>query len=366
MTRQNANEVGAPLGLTAELTHRCPQSCVYCSNPVELTRKSRELSTEQWCRVFKEAGELGVVHVHLSGGEPTVRNDLETLVASARSAGLYTNLITSGTLLDEQQVHQLAGVGLDHVQLSIEDSDAELADHIGGFEGAHLRKLTAAAWIRDAGFPLTINAVVHRHNLHHLDEMIDLAVSLGAARMEVAHAQYQGWALKNRDALMPTREQLDEATETVRRRAEQLQGDMDIDYVVPDYHAVRPKACMGGWGRQFLVVAPDGRVLPCHAADSIPRLSFDNVRDRALDDIWWNGDAFNQFRGTDWMPEPCQSCPQNTEDWGGCRCQAYALTGDPSNTDPVCELSPDHELVEKAVDAAGGQDWDYRKFGNQG
>ena len=367
--QSSASQPPRPLGLLAELTHRCPQRCVYCSNPLELVRKNAELTTEQWAQVFEQAADLGVIHVHLSGGEPTVRQDLNELVEAARQAGLYTNLITSGTLLDEAQVHRFAEIGLDHVQLSIEDSDAELADHIGGFDGAHLRKMAAAAWIGDAGLRLTINAVVHRQNLHHLEEMIQLAVSVGADRMEVAHAQYQGWALKNRDALLPTRDQLDEATRLVEQYRQRLDGTMAIDYVVPDYHAVRPKACMGGWGRQFLAVSPDGRVLPCHGADSIPELTFDNVRDRCLDEIWFDGEAFERFRGVDWMPEPCKSCPEKTKDWGGCRCQAFALTGDAANTDPVCALSPQHDLVEQAVEEATTTDeptWQYRGFGDGG
>ncbi len=357
--------VPAPMGLLAELTHRCPQSCVYCSNPVELVRKRAELATEDWKRVFREAAELGVVHVHLSGGEPTVRSDLAELVVAAREAGLYTNLITSGVLLDKERVEKLTGLGLDHVQLSIEDSDAELADRIGGFDGAHLRKMASAALIRDAGLRLTINAVVHRQNLHHLTEIIDLALSTGADRLEVAHAQYQGWALENRKLLMPTREQLDEATQLVRRRREELRGVMAIDYVVPDYHAIRPKACMGGWGRQFLVVSPDGRVLPCHAADSIPELEFENVREDSLGEIWRHSSAFERFRGTDWMPEPCRSCPEKEKDWGGCRCQAFTLTGDASNTDPVCELSAKHDVVKEALREAveeGEREWKYRRF----
>ena len=358
----------SPIGLLAELTHRCPQSCVYCSNPLELIRKKAELSTQTWIEVFDQAAELGVVHVHLSGGEPTVRQDLEQLVEAARDAGLYTNLITSGTLVDEERLRELDDRGLDHVQLSIEDSDPRLADEIGGFDGAHDKKIETAKQVRDIGLRLTINAVVHRQNLHHLDEMIDLAVSLDADRMEVAHAQYQGWALKNRAALMPTRKQLDEATTLVEKRREELDGEMVIDYVVPDYHGVRPKACMGGWGRQFLVVAPDGRVLPCHAADSITGLEFDDVSEKSLADIWRDGDAFEKFRGTDWMPEPCQSCPEKEKDWGGCRCQAFALTGDASKTDPVCEFSPDHELVEEAVVEAtddGDVDWEYRRYGHE-
>lgn len=356
----------SPLGLLAELTHRCPQRCVYCSNPVELVGKSTELTTADWVRVFQQAARLGVVHLHLSGGEPTVRNDLCELIEAARTAGLYTNLITSGVLLDQQRTRRLADAGVDHVQLSIQSSSPELADHIAGLEGAHLHKLAAASWIRDADLPLTVNAVVHRQNLQHLDAMIDLAVSMGADRMEVAHAQYQGWALENREALLPTKTQLREATAVVQRRRNQLDGRIDIDYVVPDYHGVRPKACMGGWGRQFIVVSPDGRALPCHGADSIPELSFDNVRDRSLDQIWHHSEAFEQYRGTDWMPEPCRSCPEKTNDWGGCRCQAFAVTGDAANPDPVCEFSPHHELITNAVERAGRVEktrWRYRGFG---
>lgn len=357
----------APMGLLAELTHRCPQRCVYCSNPVELVKKSAELSTAHWKRVFAEAAKMGVVHVHLSGGEPTVRNDLGELVRAAREAGLYTNLITSGVLLDEDEVVALVDEGLDHVQLSIEDSEAGPADHIGGFDGAHLRKMATARYVRDAGLRLTINAVVHRQNLDRLADIIDLAVAMGGDRLEVAHAQYQGWALENRQALLPTRSQLDEATRLVEARRSQLEGTLRIDYVVPDYHAVRPKACMGGWGRQFLVVSPNGQVLPCHAADSIPELEFENVRHESLDDIWNHSSAFERFRGTDWMPEPCRSCPERERDWGGCRCQAFALTNDASNTDPVCELSPHHHVVEEAVERATEQPkstWRYRGYAN--
>lgn len=359
------SDISPPMGLLAELTHRCPQSCVYCSNPLELVRRRKELTTEVWTRVFHEAAQMGVIHVHLSGGEPAARSDLEELIAAAVDAELYTNLITSGVTLSPERVQALADAGLDHVQLSVQDSTPELGDRIGGLDGAHLKKLTAASWFRDAHLPLTVNAVVHRQNLHHLDELIDLAVQMGAARMEVAHAQYQGWALENLDALMPTRDQLKQATATVQRRRDELGGQMTIDYVVPDYHAIRPKACMGGWGRQFLVVAPDGDVLPCHAATSIDGLEFENVADHSLSQIWTNSSAFNRFRGTSWMPEPCRSCPEREEDWGGCRCQAFALTGDASRTDPVCELSPDHHLVtDRVAEALSSDDptWRYRSY----
>ena len=357
--------VAPPVGLLAELTHRCPLRCPYCSNPVELVRKNKELTTDDWKRVFEQAAEMGVIHVHLSGGEPTVRQDLDELVLAAEEAGLYTNLITSGVLLDEARVQKLADCGLAHVQMSIQDSTSELADEIGGHPGAHLKKMATAAWVRDTGMPLTINIVVHRQNLHHLSDTIDLALAMGAQRLEVAHAQYLGWALENRDALMPTRDQLDEATELVEERRASLEGILTIDYVIPDYHGVRPKACMGGWGQQFLVVTPEGNVLPCHGADGIDGLSFENVRDHSLSDIWTESEAFNAYRGTDWMPEPCRSCPEREVDWGGCRCQAFALTGDAANTDPVCEFSPLHHLVEEAVANAHDSDpppWNYRSF----
>jgi PqqA peptide cyclase len=338
-----------PIGLLAELSHRCPLRCPYCSNPQELVRKSRELDTASWQRVFGEAAELGVLHVHLSGGEPTVRTDLEVLVETAAREGLYTNLITSGVLLDVKRIEALTQAGLDHIQLSIQAASATLADRIGGYDGGHAAKRSVAQWVVDAGLPLTVNVVVHRQNLHELDQIIDLALELGAGRLEVAHTQYLGWAYRNREALLPSRDELDRATALVEARREALRGVMTIDYVVPDYHGVRPKACMGGWGRQFIVVTPDGRVLPCHGADSIASLVFENVEVRSLADIWRTSEAFERFRGTSWMPEPCRSCPKKEEDWGGCRCQAFALTGDAAQADPVCELSPAHGIVETLV-----------------
>lgn len=264
-----------PLAALLELTHRCPLQCPYCSNPLELDRARSELPTETWLRVLDEASSLGILQVHFSGGEPTVRRDLEELVRHARTLGLYTNLITSGAAIDRARFEALAQAGLDHVQLSIQDVDVGEAERIGGYSGAQARKLTFAAWVRESGLPLTINAVVHRQNLERIDAMIDLAVALGATRLEVAHVQYYGWALRNRAALMPSREQLDRATSAVEAARERLAGRLAIDYVVPDYHARRPKACMGGWGRQFLNITPAGKVLPCHAAETIPGLAFD-------------------------------------------------------------------------------------------
>ncbi|MGH6888031.1 MAG: pyrroloquinoline quinone biosynthesis protein PqqE [Rhizomicrobium sp.] len=353
-----------PLAILAELTHRCPLQCPYCSNPRALERASAELRTEEWLRVLAEAAALGCLQVHLSGGEPTARRDLEEIVRGATDCGLYTNLITSGVLLDARRVAQLAGAGLEHVQLSFQDSQAEGANRIAGFAG-HAKKLEVAAQVRDAGLPLTANFVVHRQNLAHLEAMIDLAVALGAQRAEIAHVQYYGWALENRGAFFPTREQLDMATATVEHARETLAGVLAIDYVVPDYYARRPKACMGGWGRRFLNVTPSGKVLPCHAAESIAELSFENVRDRPLAEIWRDSESFNRFRGTGWMPEPCRSCERAQIDWGGCRCQAFALTGDAARTDPVCALAPDHarvaEIAEKES-AGAPKSFVYRNF----
>ena len=334
-----------PLALLAELTHRCPLRCPYCSNPLELARASAELDTETWGRVFNEAAELGVLQVHFSGGEPLVRRDLVELVARAAKAGLYVNLITSGIRLDANILTRLVEAGLEHVQLSLQDSEPAAGDRIAGLVGAQQAKYEVARLVREAGLPLTVNAVVHRQNLEHLEDTVDLAVTLGADRLEVAHVQYYGWALANRAALLPSRQQLDTATATVEAARARLLGRLVIDYVVPDYYAHRPKACMGGWGRRFLNVTPSGKVLPCHAAEILPKLRFPSIHEASLADIWYHSAAFERFRGTGWMPEPCRSCELREIDWGGCRCQAFALTGDPARTDPACALSADHALL---------------------
>ncbi len=359
-------KLGAPLALLAELTHRCPLQCPYCSNPLALERANNELDTFEWRRVIDEAAALGVLQIHFSGGEPTARRDLDQLVAHARGAGLYTNLITAGVLLDAPRLATLVGAGLDHVQLSFQDSEAGNADRIGGYRGGHARKLEVAALIRQAGLPLTLNLVVHRQNLDHLDDLLAMAVELDAHRVEIAHVQYYGWALKNRAALMPTRAQLERATATVTAAREQLKGRLVIDYVVPDYYAKRPKSCMGGWGRQFLNVSPAGKVLPCHAAETVTSLDFDSVRQRSLGDIWRNSTAFNRFRGTAWMPEPCRSCDRREIDWGGCRCQAFALLGDAALTDPACGLSPNHQQLVGIAEQEAASDspaFVYRRIG---
>ena len=353
-----------PMGLLAELTHRCPLQCPYCSNPLELERVAGELDQGEWCRVLDEAAGLGVLQVHLSGGEPTVRTDLEAIVAHARGLGLYTNLITAGVLLDEKRIASLRDAGLEHVQLSLQGAEPMVADKVGAYRGGHAKKLVVAHAVRAAGLPLTINAVVHRQNLDQLEAMVGLAVELGAHRLEVAHVQYYGWALRNRAALMPTREQLDAATEIVERSRRELRGRLAIDYVIPDYWAKRPKPCMGGWGSTILNVTPSGKVMPCHAAASIPGLQFTSVRERPLRWIWQESPAFQRFRGTDWLPEPCRSCELKEVDFGGCRCQAMALTGDATATDPACALSPLHEAmfsVARAESAAEPPPFVYRR-----
>jgi pyrroloquinoline quinone biosynthesis protein E len=352
----------APLALLAELTHRCPLRCPYCSNPVEMARASEELTAAEWARVFGEAAALGCLQVHLSGGEPTARRDIVEITAGAHEAGLYTNLITAGVLLDEALMARLVAAGLDHVQLSVQDAEAAGAERIGGMKGAHALKARAAGIVRAAGLPLTLNAVVHRQNLHNLPALIALALAWDAARLEVAHVQYYGWALANRAALLPTRAQLDEATRTVEAARAAHKGRLVIDYVVPDYHATRPKACMGGWGRRFLAVSPAGKVLPCHAAESIAGMVFPNVRETSLAAAWAESPAFNAFRGTAWMPAPCQGCARAEVDWGGCRCQAFALTGDAAATDPACALSPDHHLLGEALAGAEDTAFRYRSF----
>lgn len=356
----------APLGMLAELTHRCPLSCPYCSNPVELDKRSGELDTETWKRVFSEAAAMGVLHLHLSGGEPTARKDIVELTAHAVKVGLYTNLITSGIGVQREKLVELADAGLDHVQLSIQDAESENADKIAGLPGAHDKKRIFAGWVLELGLPLTINAVIHRGNVENIEALVNMALNFGARRVEIAHSQYYGWALENRKMLMPTREQVMTAAETVERLRTELQGKLVIDAVVPDYYARRPKPCVGGWGKQSLNVTPQGKVLPCHAAETIPHLEFDYVTEKSLSEIWTNGSAFEAYRGTSWMKEPCTSCPRKEIDFGGCRCQALAITGDPRNADPACSLSPYHaKITSLAVKDAvnDGREYIYRRFG---
>ncbi|APX14250.1 pyrroloquinoline quinone biosynthesis protein PqqE [Tateyamaria omphalii] len=353
------------MAMLAELTHRCPLACPYCSNPTELLAKETELDTGAWADVFRQAAKLGVLQLHLSGGEPASRRDLVDLVIAAREAGLYTNLITSGIGLTERRLRELDDAGLDHVQLSLQGVTSAMADRIGGYKGGFDRKMHVAEIIADIGFPLTLNAVMHRENLDDLPQTIDMALRLGARRIEVACVQFQGWALINRAALQPSREQVETAKRTVARAIETLKGRLVIDFVPPDYYSDFPKACMNGWGSTGLNITPDGTVLPCHAAETIPHLQFEKVTDRALADIWYNSDAFNAYRGTDWMPALCQSCDRRDIDFGGCRCQAMAVLGDAAAPDPVCRKSPGRAaldaLLDEEVDAVAAPEFVFRR-----
>jgi PqqA peptide cyclase len=337
-----------PLALIAELTHRCPLHCVYCSNPLEMQKAASELSTAEWSRVFREAGKMGSLHVHFTGGEPLARADLTELTAAAHAAGLYINLITSGIGLSEDRLSALAAAGLEHIQLSFQGSREELADEIAGTR-SHARKLALARLIRRRKLAFTVNIVVHRQNLDHLAEILSMVEDLAPDRLEIANVQYYGWALQNRAALLPTRRQLEQSQAIVGAAQQRLAGRMRIDYVAPDYYARYPKACMGGWGRRLMLIDPAGLALPCHAAAVIPGMTFDNIRDHPLDWIWQQSSAFQKFRGEAWMPDPCRTCDRRGEDFGGCRCQAFLLTGDATATDPVCSLAPAHPLVEEIV-----------------
>jgi pyrroloquinoline quinone biosynthesis protein E len=340
--------LSGPLAVIAELTHRCPLHCVYCSNPLEMAARAKELLTEEWTSVFRQAVALGVLQIDFTGGEPLARADLTALIASARGAGLYVSLITSGIGLTETRLAALVAAGLEHLQLSFQDSREDGADAIAGTR-AHAHKLQVAGWLKQHRVAFTMNVVVHRQNLERLPEMIALAEELGPGRLEVAHTQYYGWALANREALLPTRAQLDQSLVLLRETAERLKGRIRVEFVVPDYYARYPKACMGGWGRKMMLITPVGRVLPCHAAEVIPDLTFESVRDRPLREIWEDSASFRYFRGDEWMPEPCRSCDRRAQDHGGCRCQALLLAGDATATDPVCSLAPAHGVVEDVL-----------------
>ena len=352
MTTPRPPDIEPPIGLLAELSHRCPLRCGYCSNPLELVGKAGELSTEAWQSVLREAAALGVLQVHLSGGEPTIRDDLEVLIETAHDLELYTNLITSGVLLDRPRLEAIDRAGLDHLQLSFQDVDAKPADAFGGYSGGHEKKLEVAAWTRALGIPLTLNAVIHRGNIDRGEDFIALALEQGAQRIEIACVQYNGWATRNLDSLLPSPDQLRtlEATVTAARR--DLVGQLLIDFVTPDYYGLRPKACMEGWGRRFLNVSPSGMVLPCHSAETIPGMVFERVGERPLAEIWYESDSFQHFRGEDWMSPTCRSCEFRGEDFGGCRCQALAIAGDAAATDPVCERSPMRGEIDARIDRA--------------
>jgi PqqA peptide cyclase len=348
--------------LIAEVTHRCPLHCVYCSNPLEMQRRSDELSTADWLSIFQQASEMGVLQLHLTGGEPLARPDLTELICGARAAQLYSNLITSGVGLDERRLDQLIEAGLDHIQLSFQDSEEAAANEFAGTR-SHALKLRIAQMIRERRVAFTVNMVVHRRNLDRLTEMIAFAEETGAQKLEIANVQYYGWALRNREALLPTRQQLDRSIEIVEAARERLKGKLRIDFVFPDYYSKYPKPCMNGWGHQQMLIDPAGRVLPCHAAAVIPGLDLPSASQHKLRWIWEDSPAFNRFRDESWMPEPCRSCDHRTRDFGGCRCQAFLLAGDAAATDPVCTLAPQHALVEEIlqnVNRSDAQEWVYR------
>jgi pyrroloquinoline quinone biosynthesis protein E len=350
-TRPEIARPGPPLWLLFELTYRCPLHCVFCYNPVDFSRTGAELTTDDWLRVLREARALGSVQLGLSGGEPLVRDDLEIIVAEAHSLGFYTNLITSGVGLNESRIRALKASGLDHIQLSFQDSTREMNDFLSSTRTFEL-KSKVAALIKKHEYPMVLNVVLHRLNIDHVEQILNMAEEFGADYVELANTQYYGWAQRNRDRLLPSREQLRRAEEVTQRFREKPGQRMRIFFVVPDYFERRPKPCMNGLGSIFLTITPDGTALPCHAARMLPGIEFPNVRTSSVESVWYDSDGFNHFRGDSWMKEPCRSCPEKHKDFGGCRCQAYMLTGDSANADPVCDLSPYHHLVTEAVERA--------------
>ena len=354
-------EAPRPYTLVAELTYRCPLACGYCSNPLELGRHTDELDTAAWARVFAEAAALGVLQVNLTGGEPLVRDDLEILVAEAHQLGYYTNLITSGVGLSEQRIKAFKEAGLDHIQLSFQDSTQELNDFLTHTRTFDLKERVMKA-VRAHGYPTVLNVVLHRLNIDHIEQILAMAEAMGVEYLELANTQFYAWAMVNRDLLLPTLEQVERAEAVTNAFRERNGGKMRVFFVVPDYYAKRPKACMNGWGSVFLTITADGVALPCHEARQLPGLTFPNVREAELDWIWNESPGFNAYRGDAWMQEPCRTCPEKTKDFGGCRCQAYLLTGDATNADPACELSPHHHLIGEAVQRAAAPAPDVHKI----
>ncbi len=346
------NTITPPFWLLAELTYRCPLHCVFCYNPLNYAAIQNELTTAEWIKVMREARQLGAAQLGFSGGEPLMRDDLEELVDEAHRLGFYTNLITSGVGLNEKRIQALKTAGLDHIQLSFQDSTQEMNDFLSSTKTFELKKRVAAL-IKQYDYPMVMNVVLHRHNLPHIDKIIEMALSLEAEYVELANTQYYGWAMKNREHLIPSHQQLIEAEAIVNQYREKIGKTCKLLFVVPDYFENRPKACMNGWGSVFLGVGPDGAALPCHNAREIPGLDIPNVRDHSMREIWYDSKAFNFFRGFEWMQEPCRSCDEKSKDFGGCRCQALMLAGDASKTDPVCSKSPDHGVIEKIIHMAG-------------
>lgn len=363
--------IGPPLWLLAELTYRCPLQCPYCSNPLNFAETANELSTEEWVSVLRQGREMGAAQLGFSGGEPLVRQDLGELIAEARHLGYYSNLITSGLGLTQAKVESFAEAGLDHIQVSFQASDPELNNAVAGSRKAFEQKLAMARAVKEAGYPMVLNFVIHRHNIHQMNDIVALCDRLGADYVELATCQYYGWAFKNREGLMPSRAQLEKAEYEVNQNRARLLDEgsaMKLIFVTPDYYEERPKPCMNGWGSIFLTVAPDGSALPCHSARLLP-IDFPNVRDKDLRHIWYDSSGFNHYRGDSWMPEPCQSCDEKEKDFGGCRCQAFLLTGNADNADPVCGKSPHHDRILAARQAAdhataGIEELTYRNAGN--
>ncbi|MGK0523929.1 MAG: pyrroloquinoline quinone biosynthesis protein E [Pseudomonadales bacterium] len=371
LTGQKPTGIGPPLWLLAELTYRCPLQCPYCSNPLDFAQSETELSTEEWVRVLRQGREMGAAQLGFSGGEPLVRQDLGELIAEARHLGYYSNLITSGLGLTQAKVESFAEAGLDHIQVSFQASDPELNNAVAGSRKAFEQKLAMARAVKEAGYPMVLNFVIHRHNIHQMNDIVALCDRLGADYVELATCQYYGWAFKNREGLMPSRAQLEKAEHEVNQNRARLLDEgsaMQLIFVTPDYYEERPKPCMNGWGSLFLTVAPDGTALPCHSARLLP-IDFPNVRDKDLKHIWYESSGFNHYRGDSWMPEPCRSCDEKEKDFGGCRCQAFLLTGNADNADPVCSKSPHHDRILAARQAAdhataGIEELTYRNAGN--
>jgi len=346
------NNEHRPYTLIAELTYRCPLRCPYCSNPWDLAEHGNEIDTDTWLRVFHEAEELGVVQLNLTGGEPLLRDDLELLIEGAGKLDLYTNLITSGIPLTFERLSRLHTLGLDSVQVSIQSTRSSVSDRIAGAPSFN-RKLDAMQWVTALGIPLTMNVVLHRENISEIEEIIALAERVSADRLELANTQYLGWALKNRAALLPTREQIERARTVAAEAKMRLRGKMEVLFITPDYYSEYPKSCMEGWGRRFIVVNPEGLALPCHLAHRISGLRFEHVTQRRLADIWHHSAGFNRFRGDDWLPDPCRTCERRAIDFGGCRCQTFHVMGDADMTDPACSLAPGHHHIESARTQAG-------------
>jgi pyrroloquinoline quinone biosynthesis protein E len=360
-TTSTIDSIPGPLSLVAEVTHRCPLHCVYCSNPLQMQSAERELHTEEWVSVFQQASALGVLHLHLTGGEPLARHDIADLVKAGREANLYVNMITSGLGLTADLLHELQDAGLEHIQLSLQDAEEQKANEFAGAR-AHAHKLKVADLIRKLEIAFTVNVVVHRENLDRLESILALAEALEPQRIEVAHVQYYGWALTNRNRLMPTPAQVEKSVRLITEAQSRLSGRIQLQAVLPDYNARYPKTCVGGWGRQMMLIDPIGQALPCHAAGIIPGLEFDSVRTRSLQWLWEHSPAFNRFRGNDWMAQPCSDCDRREIDFGGCRCQAFQLTGNAANTDPACSLSDQHESLVAITQASSSNtsQWVYR------